>query len=56
MESTAPEGVSSMEAAVDGGGGNGVVPTTIHDKDNTMAKAAMVSLTDGGGGNGGRCH
>ena len=44
-----------MESTAPGGGGNGIVPTTVHDKDNTMAKAAMVSLTDGGG-DGGRCH
>ncbi len=46
----------SMAVAVDGSGGNGVVPVTLHNNDNMMALAAMASSTNGGGGNGGRCH
>ena len=50
MEPMAPMGVSSTAVAVDGGGGNGFVPTAINGNDNTMALVAMAPLTNGGSG------
>ena len=47
-EPTVPVGASLKAVAVDGGGGNGVVPATIDDNDNTMALLTMASSTNSG--------